>query len=81
MIKLERVYRSGAWTLNLTGFSMLFLAILVGGWTYSGSPFPKTTQGDRIQLWALWSIMLAIVVVTALLWLLRLTNVGRNRKR
>ena len=77
MSVLRRIYLNESWMLNLTSFSMLSILFENVVWAYSGSPFPQMQDVgalDQIWLWALWLVMIAVPLVTTVLWLLRLRH-------
>jgi hypothetical protein len=79
MMRLERIYRSEAWMLNLTGFSLLSLLVIFGLWAYAGEPLPRTqgaSASEAWELWIEWAVFVAIPIITAGLWLLRLRHSG-----
>lgn len=70
-----RLHRNNTLMLNLTGFSLICVLMLLGIFAYGGGLFPGTEgAGPReiATIWVAWSIIVALPVTTAGLWLLRL---------
>jgi hypothetical protein len=68
--------------LNLSAASLFCLVVLVGLFVYSGGTIMPATQGadamEAAQTWMMWGVVVAVPVITGILWVLRLkTPSGR----
>ena len=74
---MPRPHRNNVLMLNLTAFSLMCLLVLVGGYFYSGGSLLPSTKGsdagEAIQIWIMWGVVVTVPLVTAVLWVLRLT--------
>ncbi len=66
--------------LNLTAASLFCLLFLVGLFIYkSGNLLPSTKGADTseaVEIWIIWGVAVAVPLVTAALWVARLTESG-----
>ena len=78
---MKRLYRNGAVIIALTAVSAFCLFVPVGVWLYAGSPLPQTqgaTAAEARELWIEWSAIIAVPIVTTVLWIFRLTDRSAN---
>ncbi len=75
-----RPYRNDALMLYLTAASLLCLVFLLGLFIYtSGDLFPSTKGADAgraAEIWIIWSVAVAVPLITGVLWVFRLTKRG-----
>ena len=75
---IPRLHRNNVLMLNLTAVSLFCMLVLVGGYFYSGGSLLPATQGadtpEATRIWIMWSGMVAVPLITAVLWALRLAT-------
>ncbi len=75
-----RPYRNNVLMLNLTAASLVCLLFLLGLFIYkSGNLLPSTKgadAGEAAQMWIIWSVAVALPLMTGVLWVFRLTKRG-----
>lgn len=68
--------------LNLTGLALFCLLTLVGLSFYRGESVLPATEGanagEAAQIWIMWGAMVAVPLITAILWVVRLA--ARDRE-
>ena len=77
------MYRNNVLMLNLTAFSLFCAMTLVGLFLYSGTILPATQgagQTERLLILLLWSLLIGLPLLTAVLWILRLTRKRNDSK-
>ena len=68
------LYRNGLVMWFLTALSALSLLVLLGLWVYAHRLIPMTEHAvtsEALTTWAMWGVVVAIPLITAVLWLLR----------
>jgi uncharacterized membrane protein len=70
--------RNNTLMFNLTGISLFCVMVLIGLYVYSGGSLLPSTQSadgrEATQTWLLWVIVVAVPLITTVLWILRLTT-------
>jgi hypothetical protein len=70
-----RPHRNEALMLILTAISLFCLMVLAGLFVYSGGSLLPSTLGagvgETAQIWIMWGIVVAVPLVTAMLWVMR----------
>jgi hypothetical protein len=78
---MRRIYRNGILMFGLSALSISCLLFLLELWAYAGSPFPQTqgaSPSEARWLWAEWSLLFPVPLITAILWLLRISDPTRR---
>lgn len=77
---MPRPYHNNVLMLILTAASLFCLLFLLGLFLYrSGSLLPSTKgadTGEAAEIWIIWSVAVAVPLITGVLWVFRLTKRG-----
>jgi cytochrome bd-type quinol oxidase subunit 2 len=79
-MRMPRRYRNNVLMLNLTAVSLFCVLVLAGLFLYSGGSLLPATQGsdtqEAMQTWLMWCVTVTVPLITAVLWILRLSERG-----
>ena len=79
-MRLPRPHRNNVLMLNLTAVSLFCVLMLTGLFLYSGGSLLPATQSsdtqEATQTWLMWGVVVTVPLITAVLWILRLSERG-----